>query len=157
MSRYMLRRSSFCQFRDFQVITAEASWLMVHTGAVCLLLLSQITRKFTKRGSSFCCEFTSFEHREPLMERVFGHRIVGLLDIRAKIPSFESKRAHSSRKLPITHLRGNWAECSTESASIIGFWVQGSIKPNLRGSYCSGSRRCQRTNGNPYCVFFIEK
>src|SRR5215469_7171162 len=102
MKSYMVRRSSFCQCRDFQAIAAEASWLMVLTGAVCLLLLLQITRKLAKRGSSFCCEFTSFEYREPLVERVFKHRIVVLLNIRAKIPSFESKSAHSSRKLPIS-------------------------------------------------------
>src|SRR5215467_2417045 len=96
----MARRSSCCQFRDFQAITAEASWLMVLTGAVCLLLLPQITRKLAKRGGSYCCAFTSFAYREPLVERVFKHRIVVLLNIGAKIPSFESKSAHSSRKLP---------------------------------------------------------
>jgi hypothetical protein len=49
MKSSMVRCSSFYQFRDFQAITAEASWLMVLTGAVCLLLLPQITRKLAKK------------------------------------------------------------------------------------------------------------
>jgi hypothetical protein len=52
--------------------------------------------------------------------------------------------AHHSRRFPTFHLKnrrkfrsytnlvigkfGNWAECSTESASIIELWAQGSIK-----------------------------
>src|SRR5713226_3608872 len=48
---------------------------------------------------------------------------------RAKIPHFTSKIVEHSRYLPATlRIIGKWGECSTESASLIEFWAQCSIK-----------------------------
>jgi len=45
--------------------------------------------------------FTSFEDREPHVERVLKHRMVVLLMIGAAIPPFAPKTAQHARKLPI--------------------------------------------------------
>ncbi len=61
----------------------------------CSLLLPQITRKRAKRTGSWCREFTIFEDREPLVERVLKHQVVVLLMIGANASlRQQSFRAH---------------------------------------------------------------
>jgi len=62
--------------------------------------------------------------------RFLKRPMVELLNLCAKIPPFTPKPAHSSSKLPIVKdaSAGNLAEGSDKSASMIGFWVQGSDK-----------------------------
>jgi Transposase len=64
------------------------------------LLLPRITRKIAKRDRSYCCEFTSFEYREPLVERVLKYRIVVLLMIGGNVPASRAKPAHLVGQLP---------------------------------------------------------
>jgi hypothetical protein len=68
-------------------------------------------------------EITKTARNNPLQKGVHLRTMVVLLNIRAKIPSFELKSAHSSRKLPglsvhyVTHLirgheiRKNFSSC----------------------------------------------
>jgi hypothetical protein len=71
-------------------------------------------------------QFTRLENRMPERERFDQAKFVRVLKIEGKCSCLRAKAAYISGHLPRI-AAGNWAECSTESASIIECWVQGSI------------------------------
>jgi hypothetical protein len=58
-------------------------------------------RENSKCTGPLLLEFTKTVYKRSLMERLDLLSMVVLLNLRAKIPPFESKSAHSSRKLPM--------------------------------------------------------
>jgi hypothetical protein len=73
-------------------------------------------------------EFTTVEACRPLLEPCFQPAMVVLLMLSGQLLMFEGiyQLLHDVRAS--LGAGGNWAECSTESASIIELWAQGSIK-----------------------------
>jgi len=74
------------------------------------------------------CEFTTVECREPLLELCSGDNGSRLLNIEVKCSHLRAKTGRISGHLPTEH-GGNWPEGSTESAPVIKFCLEGSIKP----------------------------
>src|SRR5262249_38504955 len=68
-----------------------------------------------------------FERRDTRGGAIFPGTDVLVLMLYTDCSFLSLKSAHFSRLLPRPSVSGNWAECSTESASIIECWVQGSI------------------------------
>src|SRR5258708_2173207 len=50
-----------------------------------------------------------------------------------------------------------WLNVRRNHLQSSNFWLNVRSSQNLRGSYRSWGRTCQRTNGNPYSAFSIEK
>src|SRR6266487_1654097 len=77
-------------------------------------------------------QFTRLENRMPEGERFDQAMFVRVLKIEGKCSCLRAKAAPYSGHLPTNAAGGNWAECSTESASIIECWVQDSIMSHDR-------------------------
>ncbi len=88
--------------------------------------------------------------------------MVELLNLRAKIPPFTPKPAHSSSKLPIVEDIGNWAdgklaEGSDKLAPRIGFWAQDLDKKNFLRLVPLRERKFQGKKPKSFVHLLLEK
>src|SRR5262249_27443399 len=96
-------------------------------------------------------ECTKTARNNPLQKGVHRRAMVVLLDIRAKIPSFESKRGVLATSI-IRSENGKCPECSTESTRMIDFGVQCSTTLGVTASGAEASRQSIEICRAPFTI-----